>query len=365
MKNNNTKRVTVKVGSNVLTRADGTLDVTRMSALVDQIAALRRSGMEVILISSGAVACGRSELARLDLPRLDNVDSRQLFSAVGQVKLMNRYTDLFAGHGINVGQVLTMKENFATRRHYLNQRNCMSVMLAAGVVPVVNENDTVSVTELMFTDNDELSGLVATMMDCGALVILSNIDGIYDGDPKDPASRVITTVTADRDLAAYIKTERSGFGRGGMATKYRIARKVAEEGIEVIIANGKRDNVLCDLLLSDTPPVATRFVPSADGVSGVKRWMAHSQGFAKGRLLIDAKAVEAVTSDTAVSLLPVGVTAVEGDFEKDDLVAIVAPDGTELGIGRIAVNSDEARATMGQHGHKPIVHYDYMFIEKY
>jgi glutamate 5-kinase len=357
-------RVTIKIGSNVLTRSDGTLDVTRMSALVDQIAELKRAGIEVILISSGAVACGRSELAHYDLPRMDKVDSRQLFSAVGQVKLMNRYTDLFAGHALKVGQVLTMKENFSTRRHYLNQRNCMSVMLTAGVVPIVNENDTVSVTELMFTDNDELSGLVATMMDCDALIILSNIDGIYNGDPKEPTSQVISTVTLDDDLGKYIQNERSGFGRGGMVTKYRIARKVAEEGIEVVIANGKRERVLCDLLMSEAGVVSTHFVPSTEAISGMKRWMAHSQGFAKGRLLIDAHAAEAVLSDAAVSLLPIGITAVEGDFEKDDLVTIVAPDGTALGIGRVAMSSDEARQAMGKRGQKPMVHYDYMFIEK-
>ena len=172
------KRIAVKVGSNVLTRADGTLDVTRMSALVDQIAELRNRGVEVILISSGAVASGRSELqlSQEECRRMDHVNQRQLFSAVGQAKLINRYYELFREHNIAVGQVLTMKESFSTRRHYLNQRNCMMVMLENGVLPIVNENDTISVTELMFTDNDELSGLVATMMDVQALVILSNVD---------------------------------------------------------------------------------------------------------------------------------------------------------------------------------------------
>ena len=150
------KRIAVKVGSNVLTRTDGTLDLTRMSALVDQIAQLRSKGIEVILISSGAVACGRSELRNMPLSDLDTVDQRQLFSAVGQAKLMNRYYELFREYGIHVGQVLTLKESFSTERHYQNQRNCMSVMLQNGVLPIINENDTVSITELMFTDNDEL-----------------------------------------------------------------------------------------------------------------------------------------------------------------------------------------------------------------
>ena len=168
-------RITVKVGSNVLTRKDGTLDVTRMSALVDQVVDLRKAGVEVILVSSGAVAAGRSEVR--PVRKLDSVDQRQLFSAVGQAKLINRYYELFREHGIAVGQVLTMKESFGTRRHYLNQKNCMTVMLENGIIPIVNENDTVSVSELMFTDNDELSGLIASMMGAQALIILSNVDG--------------------------------------------------------------------------------------------------------------------------------------------------------------------------------------------
>lgn len=357
------KRITVKIGSNVLAREDGTLDVTRVSNLVDQVCALRDAGIEVIMISSGAVACGRSELRNIDTRRLDDVDRRQLFSAVGQVKLINRYFDLFRDHGVACGQVLTMKESFATRSHYLNQRNCMMVMLDNGVVPIVNENDTVSLTELMFTDNDELSGLVAAMMDCDALVILSNIDGIYDGDPKDPSSKVITRVDPRKDLSRFIMTERSGFGRGGMVTKYNVARKVADEGIEVIVANGRRDSILTDLLLRGVG-VATRFAPSPQGASSMKRWIAHSEGFAKGRLHVDADAVKAITADHAASLLPVGVTSVEGDFEKDDIVRVVGPDGQVIGVGRVSYSSAEARQAAGCHDRRPIIHYDYLYVDQ-
>lgn len=357
------RRVTVKIGSNVLTRSDGTLDVTRLSSLVDQVCALRSRGVEVVMISSGAVACGRSELRNLSLPQLDNVSQRQLFSAVGQVKLINRYYDLFRDHGYNVGQVLTMKESFATRRHYLNQRNCMMVMLDNGVIPIVNENDTVSVTELMFTDNDELSGLVAAMLDCDALIILSNIDGIYDGDPKSPDAKVIRRVDPDRDLSDYIMTERSGFGRGGMVTKYRIARKVADEGIEVIIANGKRDNILTDIILEDKDTVSTEFAPAQAPASSLKRWIAHSEGFAKGAVTVNDKAVAAITSNHAASLLPVGVTAIDGDFEKDDLIRVVDTKGCTIGVGRTSYSADEARQAMGRHDMRPIIHYDYLYIE--
>lgn len=359
------KRITIKIGSNVLTRPDGTLDVTRLSSLVDQIAELRGAGMEVIVISSGAVACGRSELKGLNTSRLDDVDRRQLFSGVGQAKLINRYYDLFREHGIIVGQVLTLKESFSTRRHYLNQRNCMLTMLDNGVIPIVNENDTVSVTELMFTDNDELSGLVAAMLDCEALIILSNIDGIYDGDPKSPESKVIETVDPRCDISDYISTERSGFGRGGMVTKYRIARKVADEGIEVIIANGKSDNILTRLLIAGgDSPVCTRFLPSNNSTSSMKRWIAHSEGFAKGRILIDSNAEEAILSTHAASILPVGVTAVEGEFERDDLVKVVS-DTTRriLGVGRVAYSSVEARSVIGHRGSRSMVHYDYLYID--
>lgn len=357
------RRITVKIGSNVLTRADGTLDITRLSALVDQICTLRNKGIEVILISSGAVACGRSELRNMPLSQLDNVDARQLFSAVGQVKLINRYYDLFRDYGIQVGQVLTMKESFATRRHYLNQRNCMMVMLRNGIIPIVNENDTVSVTELMFTDNDELSGLVAAMLDCDALIILSNIDGIYNGDPKEPGAEVIRRVDSEVDLTNYIRTERSGFGRGGMVTKYRIARKVADEGIAVIIANGKKDNILTDIVLSEAETVCTEFAPASVPASSLKRWIAHSEGFAKGAIKLDERAVEAINSDHAISILPIGVTAVVGEFEKDDLIKVLDSEDNIVAIGRSSYSADEARAAAGKRNLRPIIHYDYLYVE--
>lgn len=354
-------RIAVKVGSNVLTRRDGTLDVTRMSALVDQIAELHKAGVEIILVSSGAVASGRSEVH--PCKKLDSVDQRQLFSAVGQAKLINRYYELFREHGIAVGQVLTMKENFATRRHYLNQKNCMTVMLENGVIPIVNENDTISVSELMFTDNDELSGLIASMMDTQALIILSNIDGIYNGAPSDPASEVIREIGQGKDLSSYIQASKSSFGRGGMLTKTNIARKVADEGITVIIANGKRDNILIDLIQHPDATLCTRFVPSAEPVSSIKKWIAHSEGFAKGELHINRCATEVLNSEKAISILPVGITAIEGEFEKDDIVRIIDFEGNPVGVGKANCDSAQAREAMGKHGKKPVVHYDYLYIE--
>lgn len=361
--NTERKRVVVKVGSNVLTRPDGMLDITRMSAIVDQVAELRRRGMEVVLVSSGAVASGRSELHGTDCRRMDSVEQRQLFSAVGQAKLINRYYELFREHHLVVGQVLTMKENFSTRRHYLNQRGCMEVMLENGVIPIVNENDTVSVTELMFTDNDELSGLIATMMDADTLVILSNIDGIFTGSPADPASKLIAEVGPDDDLSGYIRAERSGFGRGGMITKCGIARKVADEGVEVIIANGKTDGILLRLLTGDGNARSTRFIPRREPVSSLKRWIAHSSDFAKGAIRLNDKAVERICGEESVSVLPVGITDVEGSWEKDDLITILDSAGRPLGVGRASYGSSEAAGYIGRHDCRPLIHYDYLYID--
>jgi glutamate 5-kinase len=230
-----------------------------MSAIVDQIAWLRKQGYEVILVSSGAVACGRRELTVEHA--LDSVEQRQLFSAIGQVKLVGLYYDLFREYGIHVGQVLTMKENFQPGEQYQNQRACMTVMLENDVLPIVNENDTVSVAELMFTDNDELSGLIAQMMKADTLILLSNIDGIYDGHPDNPSSHIIPQVTPGCDLSQYIKEEKSAFGRGGMHSKYTTASKVQQAGISVIIANGERENILIDLMEHKNETPHTTFIP--------------------------------------------------------------------------------------------------------
>ena len=255
----NMKRITIKVGSNVLTRPDGTLDITRMSALTDQIAELHRRGLEIILVSSGAVASGRSEV-HPDM-ELDSVAARQIFSAVGQAKLMNRYYDLFRSQGIVCGQVLTTKYSLELPQHYENQKSCIESLLSCGVIPIVNENDTISVTELMFTDNDELSGWMAQMMLCDMLVILSNIDGIYDGDPSEPSSRLVKEVLPEAgDMSEYIQESKSSQGRGGMMTKCNVARRVAAEGMPVVIANGKREDVILRVVDGDPQLPCTRFV---------------------------------------------------------------------------------------------------------
>lgn len=355
------KRIAVKIGSNVLTRKDGSLDITRMSSLVDQIAELHKNGLEIILISSGAVASGRSEISVDN--KLDDVSARQLFSAVGQAKLINRYYDFFKEHHIACGQVLTSKESLSTRRHYLNQKNCLEIMLENKVIPIMNENDTISVTELMFTDNDELSGLIAAMMDAEALIILSNIDGIYDASPDNPDAKVIREIDETKDITECIQTTKSTFGRGGMLTKYRIARKVAKEGIEVIIANGTVNNILSELLKENSSAICSRFVPSPKTASGVKKWIAHSDSFAKGEIRINKNAAKALTGEKATSLLPIGIVSVKGEFEKDDIVRIIDDEGKTIGVGKVRYDSATVRDLLGKKGNKAVIHYDYLYLE--
>jgi glutamate 5-kinase len=333
-----------------------------MSALVDQIAELRGQGFAVILISSGAVASGKSEI-RPD-HRLDAVSARQLYASVGQAKLINRYYELFREHIIHCGQILTTKENFGSRRHYLNQKHCMEVMLDNGVIPIVNENDAVSVTELMFTDNDELSGLIAAMMGVDALVILSNVNGVYDGDPSLPQSQIIRKIYPDnKDTLLFVQPVKSQFGRGGMLTKCSVARKVAAEGIEVIIANGLKDGMLTSVMKPDGDVECTRFLPDEHPVSSVKKWIAHSESFAKGEIYVNDGARDVLLQPKATSLLFVGVTRIEGDFEKDDILLIFDASGKQLGVGCAGFGADEARRRIGTRSAKPLVHYDYLYIE--
>lgn len=355
------KKITVKVGSNVLTRNDGTLHVARIAHLVEQIAALHRQGVEVVVVSSGAVASGRGVLT--PSRKTDAVSARQLWAALGQVKLMSRYSDFFREYDMVCAQVLTTKENFSSRAHYLNMKNCINTLLENRVIPIVNENDTISVTELMFTDNDELSGLMATLASSEALIILSNVDGVFNGNPGDPDSHIIREISNDFREDIEVADQMSGFGRGGMMTKLRIARKVASSGIAVHIANGNRENILLDIMNPVSAVPQTYFVPGKKPVSGIKNWIAYSDSFAKATIVINQGAAAALLSDKAVSLLPVGVVRCEGSFKKDDLLKITDEKGHFLGVGKAGTSSDKLEKEKQAGKQKPLIHYDYLYLE--
>ncbi len=356
------KRITLKVGSNVLTLPDGNPNEKLIAGLVEQIVVLWQKGIEVLLVSSGAVASGRKVIG---LPKhCDAVSCRQLWASVGQVRLIQLYGELFAKHNMICSQVLATKEDFRDRRHFLNMRNCLDTLLRNKVVPIINENDVVSVTELMFTDNDELSGLITDMMTGDALIILSNIDGIYDGHPADPGSKVIPVIEPQNTtVSKFIAPTKSNFGRGGMLTKFSIAKKVSMAGTPVHIANGLRDNILLDIIDGKKDTVQTLFAPGRKATT-FKKWLAHSDTTVKGTVRINLGAKERLFDQQAVSLLPVGVTRAEGDFLKGDVIQIIDDEGNIIGWGRSEYNADTARKKIGERNAKPIIHYDYLYLKQ-
>jgi glutamate 5-kinase len=355
-------RIAIKVGSNVITQEDGSLNDSRILRIVEDVAVLYKQGIEVILISSGAVAAGRSGVS--PSKKTNVVAAKQIWAAIGQVKLMSSYQFLFGKYGIQAGQLLATKESFRDRRHYLNMKNCISAMMENNVLPIVNENDAISINELMFTDNDELSGLISSMMDCKSLIILSNVDGVFKGIPGKKESELITRIDEkSEDLDRYITSSKSGFGRGGMFTKCSIGRKISAQGIDVFIANGTRDSIISDIVRRKDVPY-THFVASSKRETGVKKWLSHSDTFAKGAVVINEGAREALLDDKATSLLMIGITRVDGFFRSGDIVRIIDEGGCNIGIGKSQYDSKKAEQHIGEKLSKPFIHCDYMVINE-
>ncbi len=352
------KLIVVKVGSNVLTCVDGTLDEGVITNLVSQIADLKRDGYGVVLVSSGAVAAGQSILQH-KLKAQDKIYRRQVLASVGQPKLINTYLHSFAKHDLHVGQILATKEDFRDRKHYLNMRTCVYALLRENVVPIVNENDVISIEELMFTDNDELAGLVASMIDATDLVILTNVDGIFDGDPSDAESQIIERIDESTQRSINLTFKKSTLGRGGMHTKYRVSLKLAKMGVNVFIGNGKTKENLKAILQDNA--LCTHFPPKGK-VSNVKKWLAYQNDQHRGCIIVNDGAVRALTNQGARSLLPIGITDLNGSFEKGDVVTIIDQRGNQIGLGIAQYGYQSAHKSMGQKGKRALVHYDYLII---
>lgn len=352
-------RIIVKVGTNVITTDDGLLNMPVLTHLVEQIVTLRQQGVEVVLISSGAMGAGRS-LIKLK-STVSDVVKRQVLASIGQVKLMQTYLELFKKHDMLCAQVLVTKEDFRDRMHYLNMKNCFEALLENKVVPIVNENDVISIDSLMFTDNDELACFGASLLDVDALIILSSVDGIFDRDPSEKDAAVIPFVESGMSLQKYISASKSSFGRGGMLTKAKMGQKMAGMGIATSIANGQRPNVLLDLLAGQA--LGTKFLPNNEKQSSVKCWLATREGYEKGAVWINPGA-ERVLRTSIASLLPVGVLKIVGIFQKGDIITIRNADGEKIGWGTATYGSDLAIASIGQKQKKPLVHYDYLFLKK-
>lgn len=319
------KRIVAKFGTNLLTAGTERLDLEVMATLVGQVARLHRQGREVIIVSSGAIAGGRQQLGiakeRKDVP------SRQVMAAVGQNALMHSYEQLFGGHGITVAQALLTKADLSDRLGYLNARNTLLALLELGVVPIVNENDVVAVDELegtAFGDNDNLSGMVANLVDADLLVLLGDVAGLYTADPvKDKSARLIPRVDRIDEGIEYLAGGTRGRGIGGMVTKIQAARLATASGATVVIADGREQDLLMRLVKGES--IGTLFPPATTKIESRKRWML--AGLAtKGRLVVDKGAVVALKEQNR-SLLPAGIKAVEGDFKRGDTVDIVSEEG--------------------------------------
>ena len=337
------KRWVVKIGSSLLTAGGQGLDQRAISGWVDQIATLRNLGVEVVLVSSGAVAEGMSRLGLERRP--SSIHELQAAAAVGQMGLVQAYETCFQRHQVHTAQILLTHEDLSDRKRYLNARSTMLSLLDMGVVPVVNENDTVVTDEVRFGDNDTLGALVANLIEADVLVILTDQSGMFDKDPREHKdAQLLDEVRAnDPSLGAMATEGGSGLGRGGMATKVRSAILAARSGSFTVIAGGDEANIL--LRVRSGECVGTLLVPDQEPIAARKQWLAgHLQ--MKGRLELDDGAVR-VLQDQGRSLLPVGIKLVEGEFRRGEVVECVDSAGRKVACGMVNYSADEARQIAG------------------
>ncbi|MBC7630731.1 glutamate 5-kinase [Aeromicrobium sp.] len=337
-------RVVVKVGSSSLSSAAGGLDAVRVDALVDALAAARARGDEIVLVSSGAIAAG---LAPLGLPgRPRDLATQQAAASVGQGALIARYAERFSTHHLVVGQVLLTADDVTRRSHYRNAYQTFARLLELGVVPIVNENDTVATSEIRFGDNDRLAALVSHLVHADLLVLLSDVDGLYDGDPKMADARLVTDIRGEDDLASLdiVRPSAPAIGTGGMVTKVEAARIATGAGIPVVLTSADRAG---SALAGEV--VGTRFHPTGRRRPTRLLWLAHASD-TKGGVHLDAGAVRALTVRKA-SLLPAGITGVTGSFAAGDPVDLLGPDGVVIARGIVNYDSVELPTLLGRSTH--------------
>lgn len=322
--------VVIKVGTRVVTDAFGRLDRDQVDSIASAVAGLRKEGRRIVMVSSGAVGAGMGELGITKRP--SDVANLQAVAAVGQTHLIDAYNQTFRRHGLHAGQVLLTAADLDNRSRYLNVRNTLSSLLSHDAIPVVNENDTVAIDELVttFGDNDRLAALVTTLLGASLMVILSDVDGLYDGDPSLASSKVISVVESIREEhRRFVSGSSNGLGTGGMKTKLEAARVVTTAGGSVIVASGRQTGVLDRIFSGDV--VGTLFLPQGKTVRPRKRWLGFS-ATCKGRVIVDDGAVSAIVG-RGTSLLAIGIASVEGEFDKGDIVSISGADGVEIGRG--------------------------------
>lgn len=346
------QRIVIKLGTNVLRNDDGEASLPRLYSYIEDTSKLVKSGKEVIIVTSGAVGLGRK---RLGIKKSEDSVLKQACAAIGQSKLMSIYENGFDSYGVKIAQVLLIDDDFAQRRRYLSLRNTLNKLLELGVVPVINQNDTVSTeysqteykdVKVSFSDNDKLSALVASELNAGLLIILSDIDGLYDSNPKiNSGAKIIKKVTDVTDDIMKMASGVSDGGRGGMTTKLEAARLVTRSGGKVLIANGKIPHVIDKIFKGED--LGTMFLPSNESLSGKKRWIGYATNII-GKIVINNGAKNAVLENGS-SILPIGVIDVINEFKRGDVVSVLDENKEEIARGITNYNSDECRRIMGQH----------------
>jgi glutamate 5-kinase len=336
------RRVVIKVGSSVLTGRSG-LNRRVIHGLTREIRALEEAGVEVILVSSGAISSGLKKIGLSRRP--DSLSQKQALAAVGQPSLMMAYEKAFARYGRKVAQILITRDDFSNRRRYLNARNTILTLLSWRIVPVINENDTVSVDEIKFGDNDNLSAMVTNLTESQLLVNLTEVDGLFDKDPRtNRDARLICVVDkGSADVARHAGTSPGALGTGGMASKVKAAHKVALAGVPTIIANGRRAGILTSIFRGEE--TGTLFMPQADTLCHRKHWIAFAK-LSKGEIIVDSGAEKALVRG-GKSLLPSGIREVSGAFSVGDSVVVLNEAGRELAVGMVNYDSGAVRKIMG------------------
>jgi glutamate 5-kinase len=336
--------IVVKVGTRVLTRPDATLNTERIARLAEELASIADAGRKVVLVSSGAVGAGVG-LMKLD-KRPSDVARLQAVAAVGQTHLIQYYDEVFTRHGRRAAQVLLTGEDLHHRQRYLNVRNALLSILEFGAVPIINENDTVAVDELMITfgDNDRLAAMVTNLLRAPLLVILSDVAGLYDGDPAKPGSQLLSTVKKiDDTVLGYVRDKLTGLSKGGMASKLSAAKMVTTSGENCLIASGRQDDVLTQIMAGE--PIGTLFLSQGKAISPYKRWLGFSAQ-PKGRVSVDDGARRAIV-EQGRSLLAIGVTHVDGKFAKGDVIALYDGQGQLIARGLTNYNVDDLQRIKG------------------
>ena len=336
------RRLVVKIGSSLITANGAGLNRAALDDWVAQLAHLAAAGREVLLVSSGAVACGMQRLGIARRPRA--LYELQALAALGQMGLIEAYEAAFSRHGQHAAQVLLTHDDLADRERYLNARSALRALLALRVIPIVNENDTVATEEIRFGDNDTLAALVANLVEAELLVILTDQAGLYEDDPRrNPGARLVHEAKAGDARVIAMAGEAGTWGRGGMRSKLTAAAKAGRSGTATVIAAGSEPRVLHRILAGET--LGTYLDPGATRLAARKRWLA-SHLAVRGRLTLDAGAVRVLTT-AGRSLLPVGVRAVEGRFARGEMVACCDPQGQEVARGLVNYNDEELRRIMG------------------